>query len=174
MIKDLTTKDKQAVVKILTQHMFEATNKLYQDKIFDIARRNQEAKKSPILTFRFGGTTHKFESEPIRFPQTLAGYLQPEMTEINARLRELSVEAAYINAALVAAVSRAESATHLYQLLPTVLHRRMKEMGISEELDLDHFQPLTDEQVNEFKTKHAFNLDKLFQRATKNALGGIK
>lgn len=174
MIKDLTTRDKQLLVNQLVESVFAATDKYYVDLVFDIARRNQEAKKSPLMTFRFGGKTYKFESEPVRFPQTLAGFLQPELNEINARLRELEEESAYIRAALVAAVGRAESATHLYQLLPDVLHSKIQELGIKRELDLEHFQPLPDDLVNEFKTKHAFNLDKLFQRVTKNVLGGIK
>lgn len=172
MIKDLSTKDIQYVVKALHRWLFQGAIDYFNVQITSIAQRNQEAKKSPLLTFTFAGEVFKFESQPIRFPQTLAKFLYPEMHELMAKRRKiLDEEGAYINAALTAAVSRCESATHLYQLLPDLLHPRMKEIGIREELDPENFQPLSDEQVTEFKTKHAHNLDMLFQRATKNTLG---
>ena len=174
MIKDLTTKDKQLVVRQLLKSLYEKTDEYFTDAIYGIAVRNQEAKNSPLLTFRFAGQTYKFESGVIRFPQTLAGFLQEEMGEITRQLRVIAVEQAQIEAALVAASSRCETATHLYQLLPELLHPRMEAMGINRELDTDNFVPLTDEQVAEFKTKHKDNLDILFQRVTKNVLGVIK
>lgn len=173
MIRDLTTKDRQLVVSQLVQSLYKKTEEFYENAIFDIARRNQEAKGTPLLTFRFAGKTYRFEHD-VRFPQTLAGFLQDEMTAIVTARRTLDVEAAQIEAALVAASSRCESATHLYQLLPELLHPRMKDMGINPDLDTDNFVPLTDEQVSEFKLKHKANLDILFQRVTKNVLGVIQ
>lgn len=174
MIKDLTTKDKQLVVSQLLRSLYEKTEEFYRDAIYNIAIRNQEAKKSPLLTFRFAGQTYKFENGVVRFPQTLAGFLQDEMNTIVTARRALDVEAAQIQAALVAASSRCESVTHLYQLLPELLHPRMEAMGIQRELDTDNFVPLTDDQVAEFKLKHKDNLDILFQRVTKNVLGVIQ
>lgn len=172
MIKDLSASDIQLVLKLLHRYMFQGAIDYFDEKIMSIAQRNQEARKSPLLTFTFGGEVFRFESQPVRFPQTLAKFLYPEMHELMAKRRKiLDEEGAYVKAALSAALSRCESATHLYQLLPTLLHEQMRKIGIKEELDLDNFQPLSDEQVAEFKTKHAHNLDMLFQRATKNTLG---
>lgn len=174
MIKDLTPKDRQRVVNFLLNHLFEKTHDYYTAAIRSIAARNQEAKGSPLMTFRFGGKTYQYESGTIRFPQTLAGFLQGEMLQLTREMRTLEMEQGQIEAALVAAVSRCESATHLYQLLPELLHPRMRDMGINPDLDTDNFVPLTDEQVAEFKIKHKDNLDILFQRVTKNVLGVIK
>ena len=174
MIKDLTTKDKQLVVSQLLRSLYEKTDEYYREAIRNIAVRNQEAKGSVLMTFRFSGKTYQYESGTVRFPQTLAGFLQGEMSQLTSEMRTLEVEAAQIEAALVAASSRCESVTHLYQLLPALLHPRMEDMGILRELDADNFVPLTDEQVEEFKTKHKDNLDILFQRVTKNVLGVIK
>lgn len=172
MIRDLTTKDRQLVIKLLFASLFDKAESYFQEQILAIARKNQEAKNSPLLTFTFGGEVFKFEHAEVRFPQSLARFLYPEMHELMAHRRKvMEEEGAYVMTALTAAVSRCETVSHLYQLLPELLHPSLREMGVREEIDLDNFKPLTDAQVQEFKTKHAYNLDKLFQRATKNTLG---
>lgn len=174
MIRDLTTKDKQLVLELLLKSLYVKYTEYYQEAVLNIALRNQEAKKSILMTFRFAGTTYRFENGEVRFPQTLAGFLQPEMLIIVNEKRAIEVEGAQIKAAIIAALSRCESVTQLYQLLPELLHPQMESMGIQRELDTDHFVPLTDEEVTEFKNKHKDNLDTLFQRVTKNVLGIIK
>lgn len=173
MIKDLKSGDTQKLIRILKNKLYEKANEYFTEETLKIAQRNQEIRKSPLLTFTFGGKVYQYETGVIRFPQSLAECLYKEMHElVMHRRRIIEEEGAYINAALVAACSRCESATHLYQLLPDLMHPILKAVGIDPVLSLS-FVPLTEEQVNEFKLKHHVNLDMLFQRATRNALGAF-
>lgn len=174
MIQDMSPRDVQQLIEYFIHHLYKKSLDYFKEEFFNIAVRNREARQSMYLTFRFGGKTYKYENADIRFPQTLVQELYPEMHDlVNRRHRIIEEEGAYARSAIVAACSRCESVTHLYQLLPECLWPFLREIGIREELD-PYFTPLPEKEVMAFKQKHEINLDKIAQRITRNMLGIIK
>lgn len=174
MIQDYSARDVQKIVTYCLDWLYSKSVNHFEEAIFNIAVQNREARQSTILTFRFGGETFKYENAEIRFPQTLVKELYPDMHTIMARRRKILVEEqAYANAAIVAACSRCNTASQLYQLLPVKLHEALANMQISREIE-PPFEPLSEKVVSEFQEKHAVNLDKIAQRITRNLLGIIQ
>lgn len=174
MIQDYSARDVQKIVTYCLNWLYSKSVNHFEEAIFNIAVQNREARQSTMLTFRFGGETFKYENAEIRFPQTLVKELYPDMHAIMARRRKILVEEqAYANAAIVAACSRCNTASQLYQLLPVKLHEALANMQISREIE-PPFEPLPEKVVNEFQEKHAVNLDKIAQRITRNLLGIIQ
>lgn len=174
MIQDYSARDVQKIVTYCLNWLYSKSVNHFEEAIFNIAVQNREARQSTMLTFRFGGETFKYENAEIRFPQTLVKELYPDMHAIMARRRKILVEEqAYANAAIVAACSRCDTASQLYQLLPVKLHEALANMQINREIE-PPFEPLSEKVVNEFQEKHAVNLDMIAQRITRNLLGIIQ
>lgn len=174
MIKDLSTRD---ILRLRTQFitwLYDKSLKHFQAMVFNIAERNQQMQQSTMFTFTYGGEVFKFETGEIRFPQTLDPKLRPEMHELLKRKRAIvEVEGAYALQAFIAACGVAESVSHLYQLLPELVHPYLTMVGVTRELG-NSFTPLPEKVVMEFKVKHEKNLDMISQRASRNTLGLIK
>lgn len=174
MIKDLAPKDVLKLINQFIDWLYKKSIDHFEDQIWDIAQRNQQAKQSPVFTFTFGGKVYKFENAEIRFPQSLAKELVPEMHEIvRSRKKIVDEEGAYARQAMIAACSRCESVSQLYSLLPSVVHPYLERVSIPRDLD-PTFTPLSDNVVMEFKTSQADSLAKIKQRITRNTLGIIK
>ncbi len=174
MIQDVTPKDVQTLISRFIDWMYKKSIDHFEDLIWSIAQRNQQAKQSTVFTFTFGGKIYRFENAIIRYPQSLAKELVPEMHEIvRQRKKIVDEEGAYVRQAMVAACSRCESASQLYSLLPEVVHPFLDRMGIPKDLHPD-FSPLSEKVVMEFRTSQAVNIAKIKQRVTRNTLGIIK
>lgn len=174
MIKDLSTRDIIALRNGFISWLYNKSLKHFQAMVFSIAERNQQIQQSTVFTFTYGGEVFRFDSAEIRFPQTLDPSLRPEMYELLKRKRAITdIEGAYALQAFIAACGIAESVSHLYQLLPELVHPYLSLVGVTRELG-NSFTPLPEKVVMEFKVKHEKNLDMIAQRASRNTLGLIK
>jgi len=174
MIQDVSPREVQKLINQFMEWMYKKSIDYFEDQIWAIAQRNQQAKQSPVFTFTFGGKVYRFESAEIRFPQTLAKELVPEMHELVMRRRRIvEEEGAYVKQAMVAACGRCESVSHLYELMPAVVYPYLELVGVIRDLD-SSFSPLPEKVVMEFKTNQAVNLAKIKERITRNTRGVIK
>lgn len=174
MIQDISPRDVQKLINQFISWMYKKSIDYFDEQFLLIAQRNQQAKQSPVSTFTFGGKVYKYESEPIRFPQTLAKELVPEMHELVMRRRRIvDEEGAYVRQAMIAACGRCESVSHLYELMPVVVFPYLELVGVTRDLD-SSFTSLPEKVVMEFQTSQAVNLAKIKERITRNTLGVIK
>lgn len=174
MIKDLSPRDTQKLVDFCINKLYAKTIEQFKEAVRDIATRNQQIKQSVLFSFTFNGKLYRFENGVIRHPKTLDSSLTDEMRKHVRRYeRIVELEGAYVRQALVSACGVSESATHLYQLLPEIIHPFLVEIGVSRLYQHD-FKDLPEEVVLGFQTKHKVNLDKIYHRATRNLLGLIK
>lgn len=175
MIQDISSRDVQKLINQFIGWLYKKSIDYFDEQFLSIAQRNQQAKQSPVFTFTFGGKVYKYESEPIRFPQSLAKELIPEMHELVRRRQKIvDEEGAYARQAMIAACGRCDSVSHLYELLPSIVHPYLELVGVARDLDPNFFSPLPEKLVMEFKTSQASSLAKIKQRITRNALGVIK
>lgn len=170
MIKDYSAKNVGFITAFCIDFLYEKVNEELEGTIYSIALRNQEKRKAPIMSFRFGGQTYQMDPQTIRFPLTLHSDLIAEMREVQRIRKKLDEEKAYVHAVVAGACSRSETASHLYQLLPTKLHPALTRLGIDQEIS-DPFKPLPEKAISEFQTTHAANLQMIDQRLTRNLLG---
>lgn len=174
MIQDVPPRDITKIVDGFIRLLYKPSIELFNDEIRDIATANQQLRQSPLFTFRFRGVTYRLDNGEVRYPQTLHPSLSERMGKlVERRTAVLEHEAAYVRQALISACSISESATHLYELLPEVCHKRLQALGITSILD-SYFQPLPEKVVMAFRTNQKVNLDKIDYRETKNLLGIIQ